>query len=206
MCNGCLLVLLALTLALPASAQKRWANAAEYELFEHASHESNPALQINVLLEWETAYPNSEFQAERLSFLINAYKNTGRPADAFARAAQLVKLEPGSLTGLGMVAALAPSLETPSSDQIKITEDAANRLLGRAAEIGQMATAAAQAAGDTTPEAPGDAETQRVVELLRQWRQKSRRSKPFRTAAEVENEIRTVAQKALAWVKSVTPP
>ena len=201
-----LFVLLAVALAAPASAQKSWANAAEYEHFERASHERDPARQIDLLLEWETAYPSSDYQPERLAFLINAYKNTGRPVDAFGRATELLKLEPGGLTGLSMIAALAPSLETPSPDQIKITEDAANRLLARAAEIGRMATAVTQAAGDTTPQAPNDSHAQRVVEPLRQWRQDSRRAKPIRTAADVESEIRTVAEKALAWAKSVSLP
>ena len=115
--------------------------------FDHVSHEKDPALQIEVLREWETSFPNSEYQPERLALFINAYKTTGRPVDAFARATQLLKLEPESLTGLGMIAALAPSLETPSPDQIKITEDAANRLLARAAEIGRVATARSAGGG-----------------------------------------------------------
>src|SRR5258706_4863485 len=143
--NRCLVISLALILAAPALAQKRWANAAEYELFERAGHEKDPAVQIEVLLEWETAFPSSEFQTERLSFLINAYKNADRPVDAFARATQLFKLNPGSVNASGMIAALAPSLEEPSRDQIKLTEEAANVLLAQAAEFSRAATAVAQA-------------------------------------------------------------
>ena len=81
----CLLAFVALALAAPVSAQKNWAKAAEYELYERATHETEPAVQVEILLEWETANPNSEYQAERLALLINAYKNAGRPVDAFAR-------------------------------------------------------------------------------------------------------------------------
>jgi hypothetical protein len=194
-----------LALAAPASAQKNWANAAEYELFERASHEKDPALQIEVLLEWETAFPSSEFQSERLAFLINAYKNANLPVDAFARATQLFKLDPGSVTASGMIAALAPSLEAPSREQVKITEAAANVLLAQAAELGRAATAVAHATADTSPQMANDPQTQRVIDFLRQWRQESRRNKRMRTAAEVESEIRAVAEKALAWAKDATP-
>jgi hypothetical protein len=198
-----LLALLALALAAPASAQKNWANAAEYELCERATHEKDPALQIGILLEWETAYPNSEFQAERLAFLINAYKNAGQTVHAFARATQLFKLDPA--TASGTIAALAPSIDAPTPEQIKITEDAANILLARAAELARGATTAPQAGADTAPQPPSDPETQRVIAFLRQWRQESRRGKHIPTAAEVESEITAVAEKALSWVKSNSP-
>ena len=202
--NKCLLALLAFALAAPASAQKRWANAAEYELFERASNERDPALQIDLLLEWETANPNSEFQPERLAFFINAYKNAGRPVDAFARATQLFKLDPANITASGMIAALAPSLEAPSPDQIKITEEAASHLLAQAAELGRAATAV-PAAVEAAPPQASDPQNERVIAFLRQWRQESRRNKRIRTAAEVESEIRAVAEKALAWVREVRP-
>ncbi len=199
--NNCLLALLALALAAPAAAQKNWANAAEYDLFDRASHEKDPAVQIEVLLEWETANPDSDYKLERLAMLANAYKNAGRPADAFSRASQLFKLDPGSVTAAGAIAAMALSLDTPTPEQIKITEKAANLLLARAAELGRAATAVAQPPADATPAKPADAESERVVAFLRQWRQASSRGKRIRTAAEVESEITAVAEKALAWVK-----
>jgi hypothetical protein len=39
-----------------------------------------------------------------------------------------------------------------------------------------------------------------VAALLRDWR----RNKRIRTAADVESEVRKVAEKALAWAKSVS--
>jgi hypothetical protein len=197
-----LLTFLALALAALVSAQRNWANAAEYDLHDRATHEKDPAVQIEVLLEWESANPNSEFKAERLALLINAYKNAGRPADAFARATQLFKLDPGSTTASGAIAALALSLVAPSPEQIKITEEAANLLLARAAELGRAATTVAQPLVDTAPQKANDPESERVIAFLRQWRQESQRGKHIRTAAEIESEITAVAEKALAWVKS----
>lgn len=197
-----LLALLALAIIAPVSAQKNWANAAEYELFERAGNERVPALQIKILLEWETANPNSDFQTDRLAFFVNAYQNAGRPVDAFARATQLFKLDPASITAAGMLATLAPAIDAPSPEQIEITEKAANYLLAEAAEIGRAATAVPQAAGDTAPPHASDPQIERVLAVLRQWRQESRRNQRIRTAAEVESEIRAVAEKALAWAKT----
>jgi hypothetical protein len=138
---------------------------------------------------------------ERLAFFINAYKNAGRPADAFARATQLFKLDSASITASGMIAALAPILDAPSPEQISITEEAANHLLGQAAELGRAATAVTQTPADTAQ--ASDPEIERVVAFLRQWRLESRSNKHIRTAVEVEGEIRAVAEKALACVKEV---
>src|SRR5579862_3417217 len=200
MLNRCLLLFLALTLAVPAFAEKHWANAAEYEFQDRASHEKDPAVQIEVLLEWETANPDSDYKLERLAMLANAYKNAGRPADAFSCATQLLKLDPGNISASGMIASWALSLEAPTHEQIEITEQAANYLLSQAAELGRAATTVAQPPADTTPQKANDPESERVIAFLRQWRQASTRGKHIRTAAEVEREITAVAEKALAWV------
>jgi hypothetical protein len=197
--NKSLLVLLAVALAEPASTQKRWANAAEYELYRRAREEVEPTRQIQVLLEWEAVHPGSEFQRERIAMLIIAYKSAGRPADAFARATLLFKLDSKDIGGSYMVAALAPSLQAPSPDQIRITEEAANHFLSQAAEVGRVATAAVQPAADTGPQQGSDPETERVVELIREVR----RGKRIRTAADVESELRGVAERALAWANSL---
>jgi hypothetical protein len=198
MWNRRLFALLVLALAAPASAQRRWAGAAEYELYQRAYNEVEPTRQIGVLLEWEADFPSSEFQRERMAMLILAYKNAGRPVDAFARATQLFKLDSTDINGSYMVATLAPSLKAPSPGQIRITEEAANNLLSRAPEIGRAATAVTQPAMETTSQEVSDPERERVVSLIRQWR----RGKRIRTAADVEGEIRRVAERALAWAKS----
>jgi hypothetical protein len=196
------LMLLLFVLSATASAQRRWANAAGYDLFQQAIREADPARKIEVLLEWEAAYPNSEYHMDGTAILMNAYKSAGRPAEAFARATQLFKLDSRDIGASSMIAALAPSLQAPSHAQITVTEEAANNLLSRAAEVGRTSTAPRQAATDTIPQEPADPETERVGALLREWRQDWRRTKHNPTAAEVESEIRKVAEKALAWAKS----
>jgi hypothetical protein len=126
--------------------------------------------------------------------LASAYQGVGRTVEAFARATELFTLDSRDTAASLMIAALAIRLEAPSPDQIKITEEAANNLLSHAA------TAAPQAAADNGLQTPTDPETERVAALLRDWRRNTR----IRTAADVDSEVRKVAEKALAWVKSLS--
>jgi len=196
------LMLLLFALTATVSAQRRWANAAEYELFQQAIREADPARKIEVLLEWEAAYPSSEYHKDGIVILMNAYKNAGQSAEAFARATQLFKLDSRDISATSMIAALAPSIQAPSPAQIKVTEEAANNLHSQAAEVGRTATAPRQVATDTTSQEPSNAEAERVSALLREWRRDRSRSKHSPAAAEVESEVRKVAEKALAWAKS----
>jgi len=185
-------------IAAPASSPKRWADAREYELGRRASEEQKADEQVRALLEWETAYPKSEFERERSASLVYAYKQAGRPAEAFARATQFSKLHPKEMAGSLMIAGLAPLLPSPSAGQIEITKEAASYLLVRASEAGRGGAAIAQAGKDNTPGYASDPETERVFAMIREWR----RGKHIRTAADVESEVRQVAEKALEWVKS----
>src|SRR5260221_12723320 len=133
--NYYLPLLLALALAPQALAQKSWAGADEYDLYQRIQTERVPAFQVELLEQWETTYLNSEYKQERLAFFILAYKSAGRPADAFTRAAQLVKLDPKGITGQFAMVMLAPSLNDPSLEQIRMTEETSNELLPRAAEL-----------------------------------------------------------------------
>jgi hypothetical protein len=190
------LVLLVFGLAALASGQNRLANADEYELFLRARHEGSPSRQIEVLLEWENAYPNSEFLRERVSMLMFAYRGADRPVEALECAGKLLRFDPRDFNASYMIATLAVSLQTPSREQMRMIEAAAGNLFSQAAEVGRIATTGPRVATDTAAERPSDPETERVRALIME----QRRGKHLRTAADVENEIRMVAEKALAWL------
>jgi hypothetical protein len=181
----------------PTLAQKRIADQREYELYQQTGAEREPIRRLAILLEWEAAYPTTDFQRERLLWFAISYKESGQATNAFTRAMQLLKLDSKDIEGLYMIATIAPTLEAPSLDQVRATEDAANNILSRAHELARIATAKPQAVTEAATTQPVDPETERVVRLLREWR----RSKRIRTAADVESEFRTVAETALAWVR-----
>ncbi len=196
----CLLILIVIALAARGSAQKRVANDVEYQLIRRASQETEATRQVEVLLEWEAAFPASELQRDRIEMLITAYSRTGQPVNAFRRAAQLYKLDTRDIKALYLVATLALSLPAPSPDEIIITKDAATNLLARATEVGRMARAAERTGESHDPEQASDPEIQRTTALIRDWR----RSKSVPAAADVENEIRAVAERALSWAEIVS--
>ena len=90
---------------------------------------------------------------------------------------------------------MAPPLPKPSATQVQTTKDAATRLLAGAAEMGRAATATANTAREGAPPLPAEADTERVLALLREWLA----GKHIRTATDIEDEIRQIAESALAW-------
>ncbi|MBI3474039.1 MAG: hypothetical protein HY013_22005 [Candidatus Solibacter usitatus] len=197
-----LLGMFALALAFPAPAQKRIADQREYELFQRATSEASPLERIASLLEWEAAYPNTGFQRERILMFAAAYKDAGQLVNAFNRATQLLKLDPANVTAMWVIASAAPALPAPTSEQIKTTEDAANHLLSRARDISRAAVPT-PVVPDAAPQRISDPETERLAELLREWR-RARRIRDARGAAGMEQDLKAVAERALTWAKS--PP
>lgn len=177
--------------AAPLLAQRNWASREEYELCQQAAMEPQDLRRIDILLQWKAAYPNSEFAYERLELFALAYAGAGRHVEAFAHAKQMVQLQPEGLKGAYLVAVLAPALETPSREDVQATEAAAQKLLARPPSPTPANANAAQTDRAVEPD--------QVVELIRKWR----RGKRIRTAADEDAEIKAVAGKALAWVRTV---
>ncbi len=190
-----------LALALPACPQKRWADAGEYNLCSQAAAETEPDKVLEILREWETAYPRSEFERERNTWLVMAYEKAGQPIEAFVRAMHAFRLQPNEILESYQIAVLAPLLTSPSPEQVRVTEAAAAILMARASEAGRDATAVSQADKDNGPEEISDPETDRVTALIREWR----KGKHERSASDVEGEMMQVAVKALAWAKGARP-
>ncbi|WP_321475697.1 hypothetical protein [uncultured Paludibaculum sp.] len=185
------------TLTAPVSPQRHWADAREYELGRRATEQPDPDERIRALLQWEAAYPTSEFERERAVALVGAYQAASRTVEAFARAVQAFQLHPKELAESILVAELAPRLALPSPSQVEVVKTAARNILDLAPETARQQSAQAAAIGARDISATNDPEAQRVVAMIRAWR----RGKPTRTTAEIEREIRQVAEAALDWAK-----
>lgn len=182
----------------PASGSRHWTNAREYELGRRATEQPVPEQQLQALTDWETAFPKSNFDRERSMLFIEAYRKAGRWNDAFARATKGFNLHPSEVSESMMVVDLAVLLPSPTADQVALTKLAAGNLLARAAEAARSIAAEAPSAADPPPMGKVDPDTQLLLRMIRTWRQ----GKPIRTAAEVETEIRSRAEKALEWARS----
>jgi hypothetical protein len=84
------LAVVALALSLSTSAQKSWADGAEYDLHRSIASTPDPVRQIALIYEWQARYPQTGFEQERLQLLAYANKRAGKPEEAFATALQLL--------------------------------------------------------------------------------------------------------------------
>ncbi len=193
----CCLALLALNLAIPNYAQKRWADGREQNFFAQAGAEKDPSKLVQILLKWEAEFPTSEFARERNIWIVVAYEQSGQAGKAFARAVQAFRLQPTEIEESYAVAALAPLLPQPSSELIKITREAANNLLARASEMADTATAIARDLANSSADEADGAISERVIALMREWAA----GNDVRTPADMESELSRAAQTALAWAK-----
>jgi hypothetical protein len=112
----------------------------------------------------------------------------------------MLKSDPRDINALVMIAKIGPTLEAPSLDQLKVVEEAAVNILTLAPILARAATAQpvqTRAVVDATTLQASDPETHRVVEFIREWR----RSRPIKTAADVEGEFSAIAEPALAWAR-----
>ncbi|MBN9662015.1 MAG: hypothetical protein J0H49_27710 [Acidobacteria bacterium] len=179
----------------PLTEPRRWINAREYELGRRASEQARPEDQIQALTNWEAAFPESDFDRERSMLFVEAYRRAGRWNDAFMRAAKRFMLPSSEVAESMMVVDLAMQLSNPTENQIAIIRKAARNLLDQAAGVGRSFAAAVPAEEGGPTQGKVDPETQRLLNLIREWR----KGKHIRTAAEVEAEIRQRAEKVMEW-------
>ena len=177
-----------LLLALPLFAQVKKVDARETGLRQQARTEPDAAHRIELLLKWESDFPGGEFQWERLQLLIAAYRQAGLVEKGFDRSVEAFQLARNRLDAARMIVILAPSLTNPSREQIRMTAEAAQRLLTLFAPEPEQPTSGKAAATDSD------------VALIREWR-KDKTLGP-RSDSQIENI--DMAEKALAWAKGVS--
>ena len=190
--KACILATLVLELVVPALAQQRPVSPQDLEFFQQLNHERDPARQLSVLREWEAAIPKSEWHRERLLFFMNAYKGTDQLVNSFKCAVDLLALDSRDLTALYSVVTVAPLLQTPTPDQIRLTEEAAHQLLSS-----PIATTKTPALTEANPEQVTGREDQRLAAFLREIRIR----KQIRPA-DIEIELRHAAESALTWARN----
>ncbi len=187
MSNSVTSMLLLLSLAGSVLAQRNWASASEYELYTRITAEKDAARQVELLREWETVYPNTEFRRERILTMALAYERLAQPAQAFFQATQLFKLDSSDIGGLSLIVRNGPSLQTPTPDQIRITAEAANKILLLPSRKSPEAS---------TTNSTATVSSEDVDDLLKNLRSGKRE-------VDLDTLRRIAAEKALAWVRSV---
>jgi hypothetical protein len=188
---------LAMAVALTLPAQKRWAEAAEYDLHDEIHQaERNPDQQVFLLREWESRYPRTDFQRERLISFVLAFQRTGKSVHSFMRATELLHRYSNDTAALLLVATIGPTLPSPSENQVTIIKAAASKLLS------EMPSAPARSPASDDDQVANavsalDPETERVLVFVRQLR-KLADARP-----DPEGVRRRVAEAVLEWANSL---
>lgn len=131
MARWCKLAFAVTAISLGMTAQpfpRNWSDRAEYNLGTRALREGDPNRQIALLHQWESEYPRSDFNRERLILFVEDLAHVRQLDECFARALELLRLDRNDPVALVLIVALGPRLPSPSASQITAVVDSASKL------------------------------------------------------------------------------
>lgn len=109
----------------PAPKQKKVKDQGEYDVYNAAVKEKDPAKKLQYLNQWTEKYPDTDFKEERLQL----YDQVNQPAKVMELGEKLLETEPNSLVALTLVAGNVQKLPNPSADQMAAAGKASQSLL-----------------------------------------------------------------------------
>jgi Flp pilus assembly protein TadD len=110
--------------------QKNWKDRDEYDLFNSITTATDQQKKLDLLNQWTTKYPTTDFKTERNTLFITTYAALNKPKDAIASAKQLVADNPKDFTGLYYITQLTLQAADASAGALDDSDKAANGLLG----------------------------------------------------------------------------
>lgn len=108
-----------------AAPQKKVKDQGEYDLYNNAVKETDPAKKLQYVNQWAEKYPETDFKEERLQL----YDQLNQPAKVVELGQRLLASDPKSLVALTLVAGNVQKLPSPTPDQIGAAQKAAQTLL-----------------------------------------------------------------------------
>lgn len=116
------------TLAQVAKKEKKYKDRAEYDIFNGATKEADPAKQLQLLQTWKDKYPDSDFKEERAIMVAQDYAKLGKAAEAVKASQDVLAINPKNLTALVTIVTNAIRVAPPTPDSLSAGEQAANTL------------------------------------------------------------------------------
>jgi len=110
-------------------AQKNWKDRDEYDLYTSITTATDLHKKLDLLNQWTTKYPNTDFKTERATLYLTTYAGLGQGKDAVAAAKKLLADNPKDFTGLYYMTLLAQQTGDTSPGALDDAEKAANGLL-----------------------------------------------------------------------------
>ena len=117
-----------LLLVFPACAAT-WTDRSEYDLALTVRSEALPKKRLELLEQWKTRYPKSDYRQMRRELTLSAYQSLGDSRGMLVAAREMLSDDPGNLTGLYWAAVLVPAGKDNSPDTLSLGERSAKKLL-----------------------------------------------------------------------------
>ena len=126
--SACLLLLVA-AVAVPNQEEKKYKDAAEYDLIVKVYGEADPAKKVALLDEWTQKYPETDYRLERTQFYLDSYQKTGKMAEAVNYAKELLEKVPGDFNARYVITLYSPYLGKSDSEFIAESKKVASEVL-----------------------------------------------------------------------------
>jgi tetratricopeptide (TPR) repeat protein len=122
-----------------AGPQKNYKDRGEYDLYSQITQTQDPKKRLELLNQWETKYPQSDFAQDRLQYFVATLGQLA-PSDPSVRqqlidkCKQLLKVDPKNFTANYYIALWGPAVggTSPSPDLLSTTEAAAHAVIDQA--------------------------------------------------------------------------
>jgi hypothetical protein len=112
-----------------APAGPQWKDRAEYDLYESATKQTDPAKRLEILNTWAAKYPNSDYKSTRLQLTIVAQAALRQADKVLETGAEILAGDPKNLTAFFMMAQNTLALAKPTPEQFSLGEKAARALV-----------------------------------------------------------------------------
>ena len=108
-----------------AQPQKKVKDQGEYDLYNNALKETDPAKAVQILNQWVEKYPDTDFQDERLQL----YNKFNQPAKVLEQGKVILGKDPKDLTALTLITANIQKIPNPTPDQLDLAKNSAQSIL-----------------------------------------------------------------------------
>jgi tetratricopeptide (TPR) repeat protein len=116
--------------------KKEWKDGrVEYDLYDAALKQTDPAKRLELLNTWQSKYPNSDYKVDRLGLFLGTYQGLKQFDKAVETGNEILATEPKNAQALLVMVASAPLLSKPTPELLGMVEKAARTLAGSINEL-----------------------------------------------------------------------
>ncbi len=119
-----------------AAPQKNYKDRGEYDLYSQITQTQDPKKRLDLLTQWQTKYPQSDFAQDRLQYFVAtlgqlAQNDPNQRQQLIDKARELLKTDPKNFTAFYYIALWGPAVggTNPSPDLLNSTDTAAHGVI-----------------------------------------------------------------------------